>query len=191
VDNTELDSFRQRRAQSFEVTSILAIAGGMGVSLTLPVVLAATSSPVFEGAAIDFIWKIAAPQILNGYPPSSKSCSVVQARSNTSTSNIHVYVTQEYDTNASTTGRKKPEEKAINVGIDPLPEADSLPSSSEKQSGSGNFKLTDLESRHPSLQDVVSDFVETRASFDYRILHLECSDYLYLGQTSKENHVLY
>jgi ferric-chelate reductase len=45
-------------ALSTEWTNILAIAGGTGVSLTIPIVLVVTSSLAFIGAAIDFVWII-------------------------------------------------------------------------------------------------------------------------------------
>lgn len=41
-----------------DTANILFIAGGTGISLTLPLVLAATSTSTLPGAAIDFVWII-------------------------------------------------------------------------------------------------------------------------------------
>ncbi|KAF4624334.1 hypothetical protein G7Y89_g13838 [Cudoniella acicularis] len=83
-----------------EVTNILAIAGGTGVSLTLPLVLAATSSPFFSGVPIDFIWIIRRSSNMQWI---SSELEELKHRSSNANLNlrIHIFITQEQS--ASTT----------------------------------------------------------------------------------------
>lgn len=151
-----------------EVTNILAIAGGTGVSLTLPVILTATSSSTFGGAAIDFIWIIRRSSnvqwIFTGLEELKRRSRTMQHLN----FNIHIFVTQKYDTKATTESQTRSEEKAVDIRIEPLTEAGSLSSSLDKRLDNVNSKVTYLNSHHPTLQDVVSNFIETRANFDYR-----------------------
>jgi ferric-chelate reductase len=154
---------------SGEVTNNLAIAGGTGVSLTLPAVLAAILNPAFNGAAVDFVWIIRRSSNMQWI---SAELEELQRRSNTKhlNLNIHIYVTQEHNSKATVPVLAHPvgEDKVIDIGTEPLTEADSVPSRSEKDSENPNFKISYFNSRHPSLQDIITCFTETRASFDYR-----------------------
>lgn len=153
-----------------EVTNILAVAGGTGVSLTLPVVLAATLSPTFDGAAIDFIWIIRRSSSISWISAELNELKRRSSMNRHLNINIHIYVTQEDGTKGTTLPQANSlgEDKAIDIEIEPLTEADSSSSRSEVDSRNLNFKVSYLNSRHPSLQNIVSEFIETRASFDYR-----------------------
>ena len=153
-----------------EVTNILAVAGGTGVSLTLPVVLAATSNPAFDGAAIEFVWIIrrkSNTQWISAELEELKHRSCANKHLNFK---IHVYVTQEHGSNSTATLQTHllSEDRAREIGVEPLTEAFSFSSRLEKDLENPKLKITYLNARHPSLQDVVSRFIETRSSFDYR-----------------------
>jgi hypothetical protein len=77
-----------------ETTNIIAIAGGTGISLALPVILAATSVSLFANAAIDFIWIIRRSTNIRWV---SQELEQLKTRTLLARRNlrIHVYVTQE------------------------------------------------------------------------------------------------
>ncbi|KAG4029302.1 hypothetical protein MFRU_016g00580 [Monilinia fructicola] len=82
-----------------EPTNILAIAGGTGVSLTLPLILALTapsSSSSSPPPAIDFIWIIRRTTSLNWLSPELQDLRQ-RAQSPTHNLRIRIYVTQESD----------------------------------------------------------------------------------------------
>lgn len=153
-----------------ETTNILAIAGGTGVSLTLPVVLAAISSPAFEKTAVDFVWIIRRTSNMQWIAVELQELKSKSALDNTNL-NIHIFITQEENASAS-----KPsslhiagldEKTTTEIDAKPL----SLPSSSSSEkapSSSANFNITYLNSTHPSLQEITSTFMESRAQTEYR-----------------------
>lgn len=150
-----------------EVTNILAVAGGTGVS---PVILAATSNPAFDGAAIDFVWIIRRKSNTQWISVELEEVKRRTCASKHLNFRIHIYVTQEHGPNSTATLQTHllSEDKARDIGIEPFTEAYSFSSRSEKDSESPKFKITYLNARYPSLQDVVSRFIETRSGFDYR-----------------------
>jgi predicted ferric reductase len=155
---------------SGDVTNILAIAGGTGVSLTLPVVLAATSSLAMSGAAIDFVWII---RRFSNMDWITAELNELKRRSSKKAVNlnIHIIITQEHDpkTFGSQQTHSQHEDKAKEVGNKPVTtETESLSSRSEKDFETPNTTISYLNSRHPSLQDIVSGFIGTRASFEHR-----------------------
>jgi NAD(P)H-flavin reductase len=79
-----------------EPTNILAIAGGTGVSLALPIVLAATASNNIVQVAVDFIWIIRRQSNLQWI---ARELDELKRRASSDAINfrVHVYVIQEMD----------------------------------------------------------------------------------------------
>ncbi|TVY84013.1 Ferric reductase transmembrane component [Lachnellula suecica] len=166
-----------------EVTNILAIAGGTGISITLPVVLAATSNELFANAAIDFIWVIRRATNVQWI---AQELEELKARAELSGRNLrmHIYVTQEQETSALETNSLRTSEKGDpEIKVTPVPAGccspQVVPVEEEKTvtaccaSETGQFKCkefctTCLNSCHPSLEGIVAGFVESRASSSYR-----------------------
>lgn len=84
--------------------------------------------------------------------------------------NIHIYITQEGARATTSTLEPHPldNDKAADLGVEPFSEVHSLSSRLKEDPENPNFKVSYLNSCHPSLQNIVSNFVDTRASFDYR-----------------------
>jgi len=151
-----------------ELANILSIAGGTGVSLTLPLALAATSSTAFQGVAIDFIWIIRRAANMQWI-----STELEELKSRTKTTkdidlSIHIYVTQEKGTDSvglapQLTGK----ETSVKLDIPPLSPS-SFSTSSEKSPRTENFKITYLNSQKPNLRDIVTSFMDTRANTELR-----------------------
>ena len=153
-----------------ETTNILAIAGGTGVSLTLPVVLAATSSQAFERAAVDFVWIIRRTSNIQWIAAELQELKSRSALDNTNL-NIHIFITQEKEASASNPSSPQmsalDEKTTAEIDIKPL----SLPSSSSSEkapSSNENFNITYLNSAHPSLHEIIDTFMESRAQTEYR-----------------------
>ena len=148
------------------MTNILAIAGGTGVSLTLPIILAATSSPAFEGAAIDFIWIIRRSSNMQWI---SAELEELKRASRVEPTNfkIHIFVTQEHNGKVAMEVKNQSYEKDMDIAIEQLVDSGALTSGSESDLGSSNYEVTYLNSQRPLLKNVVSDFMETRATYNY------------------------
>jgi NAD(P)H-flavin reductase len=152
-----------------ETSNILAIAGGTGVSLTLPVVLAATASPSFAGAPINFVW------IIRRAPNTqwiSRELDELKRRAALQSTNlrIKIFVTQE-DSNAADS--EVPivdiDEKDNTISVAKGSSSGSEISSSSIEKGrQSNFSITYLTGQRPSLQEMVEEFIESRASSSWR-----------------------
>lgn len=153
-----------------ETTNILAIAGGTGISLTLPLVLAATALPVFVGAAIDFVWIIRRASNTQWISQELAELKRRAARLNVDL-RIHVFVTQE---DPKATDAEVPivdvdideKDPAVSAMKGPSPGSDASICSVEE--GQRNFKITYLRAQRPSLHELVTEFVESRASSKLR-----------------------
>lgn len=146
-----------------EVTNILAIAGGTGVSLTLPVVMVATNSPAHARAAIDFIWMIRRASNIEWV---ASEMEELKRRAKLSNLNlrIHVYITQERSTSISAPSQARGGKTSLDIGVESVAGSQSSVASIREE----NFHMTFMDDHHPSLQDVVSNFMETRTDSAYR-----------------------
>ncbi|KAI9642830.1 hypothetical protein NHQ30_008563 [Ciborinia camelliae] len=162
-----------------EPTNILAIAGGTGVSLTLPLVLAATASDtsIYKGRAIDFIWIVRRSSCLKWI---TKELNEIRRRANDRRFNfhVHIYVTQE---EAPPTGEGEGEEKhsesdmlmneeKIMETIDKTL-SDSMMSIGSGKMSSPAFRISYLggcKCCHPDLNELVRAFMHGRAGSRYR-----------------------
>jgi len=170
-----------------EITNMLAIAGGTGISLTLPVILAATSTPIFANAAIDFIWIVRRStnvQWISQELDELKSCAQLTGWN----LRMHIYITQEKEASASETNSlhdEAGEKGEAGESITPIAEGCCSSDTSTEKSGTGvccsantgssgkgkqcrEFCTTYMNSCHPSLDDIVSSFVENRAHSSHR-----------------------
>lgn len=170
-----------------KLTNILAIAGGTGVSLTLPLALAATSQPCFSTSspnnptppAIDFVWMI------------RRQSNVEWCRSEIDTLRsrateagvdlrIHIFVTQESrcECSAPSLESSSREVEQINVDVEKTKAIEPASSnSSVSAAGSiekaikgevNNYSMTFMDDHHPSLEQVVKRFMEARAVSAFR-----------------------
>lgn len=144
-----------------EVTNILAISGGTGVSLTLPVVMVATNSPAHARAAIDFIWMIRRASNMEWV---ASEMEELKRRAKLSNINlrIHIYITQERSTSISTQAQGG--KTSLDIGVNSVAGSQSSVASIREE----NFHMTFMDDHHPSLRDVVANFMETRADSAYR-----------------------
>lgn len=143
-----------------EPTNILAIAGGTGVSLTLPLVLAATAAPDFAEVAVDFVWIIRRQSNLQ-WIASELDGLKRRASSGAINFRVHVYVTQVMD---DTFTAQNLEKCLLGVSSKPASEA----SNGERRIDELDFNITYTNSEHPSLCNIVSEFKDSRSSSAFR-----------------------
>jgi NAD(P)H-flavin reductase len=152
-----------------EASNLLAIAGGTGISLTLPLVLDASSSQAFTGVPIDFIWMIRRFSNLS-WISSELAELKKRAKDEKLDLRIHIFITQESSPSASappsitdfpTTQNLKDEENS------PV-EKSCCSSSSISSSTPQTYTETFMDSVHPSLDSITRTFLETRARNGYR-----------------------
>jgi NAD(P)H-flavin reductase len=147
-----------------EACNLLAIAGGTGISLTLPVVLSASSSPVFTGIPIDFIWMIRRASNLSWI-----SSELAELKKRAADANldlrIHIYITQESSPSAS--APPSITAKTLDDSISPV-EKSCCSSSSISSSTPQTYVETFMDSVHPSLDIITKNFLETRARNGFR-----------------------
>jgi NAD(P)H-flavin reductase len=155
-----------------ESTNILTIAGGTGISLTLPLALAATSSaPTPQGVAIDFVWAIRRSGNMQWIAAEMEELRT-RAKAQNVNLNIHIYISQEEKQNllsdpltavdfnlSEKIGHNENTSQPSNSGS-------SITSSMDK--ADSNFEITYLGSQHPSLHDIINGFLESRAHTGYR-----------------------
>ncbi|CAL3967199.1 unnamed protein product [Diplocarpon coronariae] len=153
-----------------ETTNILAVAGGTGITLTLPLVLAATSFPT--AAAIDFVWII---RRASNTMWIADELDVLRRRAAQRHVDlrIHIYITQE-----------APSQSSSDAWVTSLPEvtcctereeigAHSSPSSpavsgNEKPVSKGTYQHSLILSERPSLDRIVTSFLDARVNSAYR-----------------------
>ncbi|PBP18615.1 ferric-chelate reductase [Diplocarpon rosae] len=153
-----------------EATNILAIAGGTGVSLTLPLALAATSLP--SAAAIDFVWVIRRASNTNWVADELAVLKRRAAQGNVDL-RIHIYITQEALSQSSTDVSITAVPESARGQNDEDSKVHSLTSSSslsgnEKLVCKGTYEQKSLPSGRPSLDHIVNSFLDARANSAYR-----------------------
>ncbi|EHK96143.1 putative Ferric/cupric reductase transmembrane component 1 [Glarea lozoyensis 74030] len=145
-----------------EPSNLLAIAGGTGISLTLPLVLAATASKAFTSVPVDFIWIVRRAANL-AWIAAELSELKKRAKDENVDLRIHVYITQESSSSSSAPASLK--NVPIKTEEDITPVAKSCCSSS---SIATSYTETYMESVHPSLDSIVRSFLEGRARRELR-----------------------
>lgn len=160
-----------------EPTNILAIAGGTGISLTLPLILAATASdaPFYPGRAIDFIWTVRRSSCLEWISEELETIKQ-RARDTKINLNVHIYITQEEEPSSSLEEEEKTEENTWNeekmIKSDTILTSNSNSGSDPSAENSGvGFKISYLggcKCCHPDLQGLVKRFMDERAGEAYR-----------------------
>lgn len=147
-----------------DAANILAIAGGTGISLTLPLVLAATSSPAFTGVPIDFIWMIRRSSNKQWI---ASELDELKRRSRTEKLDlrIHIYVTQEGADSDKTELIDTPSDNnsTSKTADDQIEPVSNSCCSSASTSSNPNYNTTYMDAQHPSLASIVSSFLENRA----------------------------
>ncbi|KAM3072722.1 hypothetical protein ACMFMF_007055 [Clarireedia jacksonii] len=147
-----------------ESTNILAVAGGTGVTLTVPVVISALKKEGMKGAAVDFVWTVRRRSNIRWI---GKELREMKRRSKESgvDLNIHIYVTQG-DENES--GDSAPVEN-ISVMDEKGMDIDPGDGRSEKSIvGALDLDVKILDHQRPALKDILESFISTRASDQHR-----------------------
>ncbi|CAG8949888.1 hypothetical protein HYFRA_00004216 [Hymenoscyphus fraxineus] len=144
-----------------EASNILAIAGGTGISITLPLVLAATTSPAFTGVPIDFVWMIRRSANKKWI---AAELEELKRRSRTEKLDlrIHIYITQESSESDKTELIEDRDSTSKTADEMIEPNSNSCCSSSSTSSNP-NYKIAYMDAQHPSLGSIVSNFLESRA----------------------------
>ncbi|ESZ92083.1 hypothetical protein SBOR_7540 [Sclerotinia borealis F-4128] len=154
-----------------EPTNILAIAGGTGISLTLPLVLAATSShaTLYEGRAIDFVWIVRRSSCLEWI---TEELEEIKRRTYDTGLNVHVHI---YVTQEKAPSEEESDDAIINdektvMETDDKAMADSVSSLGSGENSAG-FKISFLggcKCCHPDIKEMVKSFMQERAGDAYR-----------------------
>ncbi|KAF8847696.1 hypothetical protein BDZ45DRAFT_718947 [Acephala macrosclerotiorum] len=150
-----------------ETANILAIAGGTGISFTLPLVLAAASTSSLPGAAIDFVWII--HRLLNMEwitiePEQLKK----RAERESFDLRVHIFITQD------TAQQDTSSPDLPSTGEKSLTDLDIAPVCTDRSSGSTPLKheKSDESCRvcfeRPSPKEIVNNFLKDRAVSPYR-----------------------
>ncbi|KAG9238101.1 putative Ferric/cupric reductase transmembrane component 1 [Amylocarpus encephaloides] len=148
-----------------EASNIIAVAGGTGISSTLPVALVAASSPAFIGIPLDFIWVIRRHSNMD-WIKSELSELQRQSRSSELNLRIHIYITQESPPEVRSS-QDSASKSLEDIEISHAPSSKACFSSS-LSSSNPNYNITYMDSVHPSLATIVSGFLDTRACSEYR-----------------------
>lgn len=150
-----------------EPTNILAIAGGTGVSLTLPVVLAATSDATLQNVAVDFVWIIRRASNMQWI---ARELELLKQRATGGKFDlrIHVYITQEAASTSSVTTELSTQTDIGDIKVESTSGSSSSVSSLVRANSSSNFEVTYLQSQRPVLEDILRIFMDSRASSEYR-----------------------
>lgn len=149
-----------------ETTHILAIAGGTGISLTLPLVHAATSTS--RGAAIDFVWIIRRSSNLEWITTELEQLKE-RADHGSFDLRIHIFITRDNaqpDARSSLNLPKAGEKSLTNLDISPVStdKSSATTISTKEKSGLG----CRIYFERPSLKKIVNRFMENRALSSYR-----------------------
>jgi hypothetical protein len=143
-----------------ESTNILAVAGGTGVTLTVPVVLGALEKEGMRGGVVDFVWVVRRRSNIRWI---GKELREMKRRCKESgvDLNIHIYVTQGGENES---GDSTPVENISVIdekGID----IDPTDGKSEKSIvGALDLDINILDHQRPALKDILESFISTRAS---------------------------
>jgi NAD(P)H-flavin reductase len=147
-----------------ESTNLLAVAGGTGVTLTVPVVLGALEKEGMRGAVVDFVWVVRRRGNIRWV---GEELREMKRRSKESgiDLNIHIYVTQgeENESGDSTPVENISVVDEKGIDIDPTDEK------SEKSIvGALDLDIKLLDHQRPVLKDILGSFLSTRASDQHR-----------------------
>lgn len=157
-----------------EPTNILAIAGGTGISTTLPLILAATSrdATIYEGRAIDFVWIVRRSSCLDWIKAELEE---IGRRTSDAGLNIHIHIYITQEEGPSPKGRAAEtilnDEKAIEMNDEAVTNSISSLTSGGEHADVPLFKTSYLggcKCCHPDLKKMVREFMQERAGTGYR-----------------------
>lgn len=144
---------------SYGAQNVLAVAGGTGVTFTLPIVLETLRQQVGKRFAIDFVWAVRRARDLAWL---EKEVDELKAAVNEHANlRVKIFVTRERVLSAVVNNT---DEKAVTSTLKEMESASSGTSSmSSEKSTQSRFSIASLGDHHPSVQEHLADFME-RAS---------------------------
>ena len=142
----------------FETQNVLAVAGGTGVTFTLPIVREALRQHIVPQAAVDFVWIVRRAQDMRWI--SSELTQLKEMLEDTPSLRISIFVTRERDTSGVAT-EKANSKQAPKVSASSL---DDMESAVVREANSARFVCRFLDDHHPSIHELVEDFMERSSS---------------------------
>ena len=138
----------------YEIPNVLTIAGGTGVTFTLPITFEALNQRIIPQAAIDFVWIIRRAQDLLWV--STELTRLKETLDNTPSLRIKIFITRDCQATATTKRhvREKDVSEASSGSSPERNEAELLKISNPR------FSITFLRDHHPSIAEVVDEFME-------------------------------
>ncbi|KAK5137060.1 hypothetical protein LTR08_001069 [Meristemomyces frigidus] len=150
--------------------NILCVAGGTGVTFTLPILLAAIrqqrllpfvlearNRPLLPRYAVNFVWVVRRAQDLLWL--SSELESLRTAMKEASNVRVKIFVSQESETSQATDVEKDSEKGNFTRETSSASSGDVTLASFRSQDSDG-FSVAFLGNRHPAMTEIVNDFVE-------------------------------
>jgi NAD(P)H-flavin reductase len=142
----------------YETPNVLTIAGGTGVTFTLPIALEALNQPIIPQAVVDFVWIIRRSEDLLWL--ATELGQLKAMLKNAPSLRIKIFITRESQSNAPVKESKRDKD---------VSEASSGSSQERREDelleiNSPRFSIEFLGDHHPSVAEVVDDFMERSAN---------------------------
>lgn len=141
-----------------ETKNVLAVAGGTGVTFTLPIAFAAIGQPMLPAAAVDFIWIIRRSQDLRWI--STELGQLKDLLPKISSLRINIFITRESQTSSdeSLTEKERMLIKGSGWSSSGSTEGEAL--DELMQQCCQRFRVLFLGDHHPSVEQMVNEFAE-------------------------------
>lgn len=144
----------------YETRNVLAVAGGTGVSFTLPIALAGLKQLMIPRAAVDFVWIVRRAEDLEWL--ATELSELRELLKTCPSLRVSIFVTRETNGNAmSKTAHSSDDEKGASV-LTSSKASSSSQSSNENDltSATDRFNITYLGDHHPAMSEIVGDFMD-------------------------------
>ncbi|KAF2839446.1 hypothetical protein M501DRAFT_1004080 [Patellaria atrata CBS 101060] len=154
-----------KRALNDRIPNLVAIAGGTGISFTLPVVTAALKSPKAQGA-IEFVWIIRRTQDLEWILPELLELKSIATASQNTSLRIKIFITRDAEKSFSkpsslSTSIKDLEKEVKNEdGIEIATTGTDLTALLSQCDGSTRFYVEWLTDHHPAMPAIIDGFID-------------------------------
>lgn len=138
----------------YETPSILALAGGTGVTFTLPIALEALNQPIIPQAVVEFVWIVRRAQDILWLSTELEHLKAMLK--DTPSLRIRIFITRESQADTAT------HEHVHDKSVSHTSSGSSLERTASElvEVDSPRFNVTFLGDHHPSIAEVVGDFME-------------------------------
>lgn len=150
---------------SYEAQHVLAVAGGTGVTFTWPILMEAIRQCTFTAAVVDFVWVVRKAEDLMWL--SSELGQMKKLLSEKLGLSISIYVTRDVkhtikgkEKLSSDESNEKTKESGIETSVSSLSGRSTLSLDELLSSTDSRFRVHWLKDHHPSVAELVLDFVE-------------------------------